>query len=266
MTMMEAQGARVAVLHPEEVDLLCAFAGVGAPFPVRIRSRGATEVERRAGFAQARARLAQRGLAGAEGPRGVAADFVYLLRQGGGALDIVVSRRGATSGAVVLAHRDDAVLVEQDMDRTNGAVRLMAMGVRDAVDGLLRLVPEHGAALAAPFSVPRAAVERVHQAILAAPGRLGNDELDRLRAAHGLDDQTSRRMVSHLQPVLGNGQVGVAVLRGAAGGWVRTGDELRWLDTARGRFRLGAGDWMSVNPLGPEELRSTVRTMAGELW
>ena len=263
---MLTHSARIAVLHPEEVDLLCVFAGVPAPFPVRIRSRGETEAERRVGFGQARARLAGRGLAGPDGPRGVAADFVHLLRQGGGALDIVVAQRGKASGAVVLAHREDAVLVEQDMDRTNGAVRLMAMGVRDAVDGLLRLVPEHTAPMAAPFSVPRVALERVHQAIMAAPRPLGPDDLDRLRAAHGIDDQTARRMVTHLQPVLGNGQAGVAVRRGLTSEWVRSGEELRWLDTARGRFRLGGGEWMSVNPIGPEELRAEVRALAAELW
>ncbi|GAA4447557.1 hypothetical protein GCM10023148_53800 [Actinokineospora soli] len=256
---------RIAVLHPEEVDLLCAFAGVPAPFPIKIRSRGATDEERRAGFAQARSRLQARGLAGHEGPRGVAADFVHLLRQGGGALDIVVAQRGKASGAVVLAHRGDAVLVEQDMDRTNGAVRIMALGVHDAVDGLLRHVPEHVVPMAAPFSVPREALNRVHKAIMGAE-RLSADDLDRLRAAHGLDDQVARRMVTHLQPVLGNGQAGVAVRRGQAAEWVRSGDELRWLDSARGRFRLGDGEWMSVNPIGPEELRAEVRALAGELW
>ncbi|MFC5287319.1 ESX secretion-associated protein EspG [Actinokineospora guangxiensis] len=262
--MTSMQSARAAVLHPEEVDLLCAFAGVGAPFPVRIRSRGATEEERRAGFGQARARLQSRGLAGHGGPLGVAADFVHLLRQGGGALDLVVTRRGKASGAVVLAHRDSAVLVEQDMDRTNGAVRLLGLGVRDAVDGLLRLVPDHPAPRAAPFSVARSALDRLHQAIVSSPGTLGPDDLDRLRAAHGIDDQTARRMVSHLQPVLGNGQTGAAVRRGT--GWVRGGEELRWLDSARGRFRLGTGEWMSVNPIGPDELRAEVRAMAGQLW
>ncbi|MGW5054185.1 ESX secretion-associated protein EspG [Actinokineospora sp. NPDC004072] len=255
---------RIAVLHPEEVDLLCTFAGVAAPFPMRIRSRGETEEERRAGFAQARARLDKRGLAGPDGPRGVAADFVHLLRHGSGALDLVVTRRGKAAGAVVLAQRDEAVLVEQAMDQTNGAVQLLALPVRDAVDGLLRHVPAHPAPMAAPFSVPRAALDRVHQAIVAAPRPLGPDDLDRLRAAHGLDDQTARRMVTHLQPVLGNGQAGVAVRRGT--GWTRAGEELRWLDTARGRFRLGDGPWMSVNPLGPDELRAQVRALAEELW
>ncbi|MGX7825148.1 ESX secretion-associated protein EspG [Actinokineospora sp. 24-640] len=267
-TERDRGGARVAVLHPEEVDLLCAFAGVAAPFPVRIRSRGETEAERRAGFSRARARLAGRGLADHGGPRGVAGDFVHLLRQGGGALDLVVARRGRVAGAVVLAHREDAVLVEQDMDRACGPVRLLALPVRDAVDGLLRLVPDHPAAMAAPFSVSRTALERVHQAILTAPGPLNPDDLDRLRAAHGLDDQTARRMVTHLQPVLGNGQAGIAVRRGLAEEWTRTGEELRWLDTARGRFTLagGAAEWMSVNPFGPDDLRAGVRALAGELW
>jgi hypothetical protein len=76
-------------------------------------------------------------------------------------------------------------------------------------------------------------------------------------------------MVTHLQPVLGNGQAGAAVRRGYTGEWTRSGEELRWLDSVRGRFRLvdtPGSDWMSVNPFSRDELRAAVRAMARELW
>ncbi len=264
-----------ASLHPAEMDLLCTFAEVSPPFPLRVPAYGSTTAERRLMFQRARAGLDERGLADHRGPRGVAADFVHLLRDGSGSMDIVVARREQVRGALVLAQRDEALLVSQDMRGQAGRVHLLALSVRDAVDRLLAMVPDLAPAMAAPFSLPRRSLDQVHRAILAAtdqdgaPRRLGADELDRLLRTHGIDEQTARRMVTHLQPVLGNGQAGVAVRRGYADEWTRSGEELRWLDTARGRFRLAGGtlgDWMSVNPLTRDELRGELRGLARELW
>ncbi|HVK25546.1 MAG TPA: ESX secretion-associated protein EspG [Actinokineospora sp.] len=254
-------------LHPAEIDLLCSFGEVAPPYPLRVSSVGASLDERRNMFRTARARLAERGLADHRGPRGVAADFVHLLRDGAGALDLLVARKGSVARVLVLARREDALLVNQD--GADGPVHLRALSLHDAVEQLQRLVPEHEAAMAAPFSVPRRAVEQVHREILAARDRLSADDLDRITQRHGLDEQTARRMATHLQPVLGNGQAGVAVRRGFADEWTRSGEELRWLDTARGRFRIAGGtltDWMSVNPFSRDELRAELRTLAAELW
>ncbi|MGQ0838251.1 ESX secretion-associated protein EspG [Actinokineospora sp.] len=267
--------AASAWLHPSEVDLLCTFAEIAPPFPLTVHPHGATAAERRALFRTARAELAAKGLADQRGPRGVAADFVHLLRDSVGALDIVVARRDHVRGALVLAQRGEALLVSQDTSGPDGHVHLLAVSVRDAIEHLLHLVPALDAALAAPFSVPRSALDRIHRDVLAATGpdgsprRLTGDEFERLLRAHGLDDQLARRMVTHLQPVLGNGQAGVAVRRGYADEWTRSGEELRWLDTARGRFRLAGGtltDWMSVNPMAADELRGELHALAGELW
>ena len=62
--------------------------------------------------------------------------------------------------------------------------------------------------------------------------------------AHGIDDRVTRRMVSHLQPVLGNGQAGVArrddsedqwqrAARSCAG-WTRNAAATAWPATTRG--------------------------------
>ncbi|WP_169735351.1 ESX secretion-associated protein EspG [Actinokineospora inagensis] len=261
------RGGAQALLHPAEVELLCTFAEVAPPFPLRINALG----DRRAAFGVARAELAARGLADGRGPRGVAGDFVHLLRDGAGALDLMVARRGQVRGALVLAQRDEALLVRQEIGAPGARVHLLALSLHDAVDHLVGAVPELDAAMAAPFSLPRRALDQVHREIQVATERdrrLGGDEVDALLRRHGIDDATARRMTTHLQPVLGNGQAGVAVRRGYADEWVRGSAEVRWLDTARGRFRLADGDdeWMSVNPLGREELRSELRTLAADLW
>ncbi|WP_424184394.1 ESX secretion-associated protein EspG [Actinokineospora sp. G85] len=254
-----------AWLDPAEVDLLCAFAKVRPPFPLKIKPQGTTVGEQRARYAEARARLAAQGLAGARGPRGPAADLVRLLETGVGVVDVLVARRGRSLGALVLAERDDALLLTQA--GAGGRVHLLSLRTHTVLDHLLALVPDHPAALAAPFSLPRRALDSAHRAIQGAGRPLSADELDRLLAEHGVDEQSARRLTTHLQPVLGNGQVGVAHPRGP--GWERGGPELRWLDTARGRFRLGGApgsEWMSVNPLSGDDLHLALRDLAGELW
>lgn len=254
-------------LHPAEVDLLCTFGEVAPPFPLTIRSHGATADGRRDVFRTARAELANRGLADHRGPQGIAAQFVHLLRDGAGSLDMIVARRGGVRGVLVLTKREVAVVVSQD--GADAPVQLLPLSTHDAVEHLLRMVPDLAPAMAAPLSLPRRAVDQARREILAGGSRrLSADEVDRILRRHGLDDATVRRMATHLQPVLGNGQAGVAVRRGYADAWTRSGDELRWLDTAKGRFRIAGGDadWMSVNPLTRDELRAELRTLAQKLW
>jgi hypothetical protein len=89
-----------------------------------------------------------------------------------------------------------------------------------------------------------------------------------LLAANGVDDRLARRLVTHLQPVRGNGQMGLATRAGYANRWQRVGAELRWLDTERGRFQLvegddaDGGDWLSVNPMHGNDLAAAVRGLA----
>lgn len=48
--------------------------------------------------------------------------------------------------------------------------------------------------------------------------------------------------------------------------WRRLGEELRWLDAERGRFKLtGGSEWTSVNPLFAIELSSAVRQLAAAI-
>jgi hypothetical protein len=248
-----------------EVDLLCAAAGSAPPFPLRVRQVGRTSTERRAVLRAAGERLAARGLADERGPLGVAEAFAYLLQNAGTTLDLVLATGGDVLGAVVLARQDLAVLVTQELG-TPDSVTMAELRLDDAVDELLWLIPKHDAAVAAPFSLPKAALDRVYQALRGRQGTpVGPDEWDGLLAAHGIDDRLARRLVTHLQPVLGNGQMGLATRGGYANRWRRAGAELRWLDTERGRFQLvdtDDGGWLSVNPMHGQDLAAAVRGLA----
>jgi hypothetical protein len=252
-----------APLHPVEVDLLCVFAEVEAPFPLEIPASGTSDVEQRSLFRSAREQLTARGLADENGPLGVAEDFVFLLRSCTGVLDMVLAKEEIFLAAAVLVHRDEALLVTQDLASEEQLVRMKAATLDEALDDLVRLVPRADAPLTAPFSLPRRAVESAFQALVDRDEPLAPQEIDELLREQGIDDRVVRRMVSHLQPVLGNGQVGVARRDETEDQWTRVGEELRWLDTERGRFRLaGDAEWMSVNPLPRDDIRATIRELA----
>jgi hypothetical protein len=249
-----------------EVDLLCAAAGVAPPFPLRVPSDGATSTERRAVLRAAGERLAARGLADERGPLGVAEAFVYLLKDVAVTLDLVLSVRADVFGAVLLTRQDLAVLVTQELSAPE-SVSMAEFRFDDAIEELLWLIPAHEAAMAAPFSLPKAALDRVYRALLARQDRpLGAAEWEELLSTHGIGDRLAQRLVTHLQPVLGNGQMGLAARGGYANQWRRTrAAELRWLDTRGGRFQLvdaEDGDWLSVNPMHGHDLAAAVRGLA----
>ncbi|HWM05791.1 MAG TPA: ESX secretion-associated protein EspG [Actinophytocola sp.] len=256
-----------------EVDLLCTFAEVEAPFPLDIPASGHTGLEQRMRFRDAREQMTDRGLADENGPLGVAEDFVYLLRSSTGVLDLVLTTEKQSLAIVLMTHRDESLLVTQELSDVDGVVRMKAVTLDEAVDHLMRLIPDLKAPLTAPFSLPRRAIEDAFNTMMArmptteggAPDPLMAGEIDELLSSHGIDDRVTRRMVSHLQPVLGNGQTGIARRDDSEDQWRRVGEELRWLDTERGRFRLAGDDtWMSVNPLPREEIRDELRRLAGQ--
>jgi hypothetical protein len=261
--------ARSAVaMGVAEVDLLCAAANSAPPFPLRVTSDGVTGTERRAVLRAAGERLAARGLADERGPLGVAEAFAYLLQDAPMTLDLVLSIGGDTIGVVLLVRQDLAVLVTQELSKPDN-VSMAELPFDDAVDELIGLIPDHDAALAAPFSLPKAALDQVYRALLRRQGRpLGVGEWEELLARHGVTDRLARRLVTHLQPVLGNGQMGLATRGGYANQWRRAGAELRWLDTEKGRFQLvdtDEGGWLSVNPLYGQDLAASVRGLARSL-
>ncbi|TDV47163.1 ESX secretion-associated protein EspG [Actinophytocola oryzae] len=251
------------LLHPVEVDLLCVFAEVEAPFPLEIPASGQSDVEQRALFGAAREQLTERGLADESGPLGVAEDFVFLLRSCTGVVDMVLAKEDITLAAAVLVHRDEALLVTQDLASPERMLRMKPATLDAALDDLVRLVPRAEAPITAPFSLPRQALDKAFAALVERGEPLTAPEVDEVLRSQGIDDRVTRRMVSHLQPVAGSGQIGLARRDETEEMWTRMGEELRWLDTERGRFRLaGDAEWMSVNPLSRDDLRAEVRTMA----
>lgn len=278
---------RGEILHPVEVDLLCTFAEVQAPFPLEIPSVGETDVERLVMFTGAREQLTERGLADENGPLGVADDFVYLLQKATGVLDLVLSQESRMLGAAVLTYRNEALLVTQDATDPDRMVRMKPLTLDDAIDDLVNLIPTLDPMVSAPFNLPRKALESAYRTMLerlpaepdgandpsgmdrtieiVQPKPLPAEEIDELLRSKGIDERVARKMVSHLQPVLGSGQAGVAKRDETEDQWNRAGDELRWLDTPRGRMRLAedGDEWISVNPLPLEEIRTGLRRLAG---
>ncbi|HEV7648025.1 MAG TPA: ESX secretion-associated protein EspG [Actinophytocola sp.] len=262
--------ARSAVpIGAAEVDLLCSAANAAPPFPLRIPSFGTTIHDRRFALKLASEQLSARGLADERGPLGVAEAFAYLLQECTLALDMVLSVGTDVMGAVLLARQDIAVLTTQQLTGDE-PLRMAELRLDDAVDELIGFVPPHEAAMTSPFSLPTGALDRVHRALVERRerGTVTPAEWADLLGRHGIDDRTARRLVSYLQPVLGNGQVGLATRAGYAMEWRRVGNELRWIDTEKGRFQLVAGsddDWTNVNPMHSADLSAAVRRMAGEL-
>lgn len=264
---MELQSTLGEPLLPVEVDLLCTFAEVEAPFPLDVPPSGMTGTEQRMRFRAAREQLTDRGLADENGPLGVAEDFVFLLRSSTGVLDLVLATEKLDLAVALLTHRDESLLVTQQLSDPDGVIRMKAVTLDEAVNDVMKLVPRVEAPRTAPFSLPRRAIEEAFTSMTSgdAAESLSGQELDELLNRHGIDDRITRRMVTHLQPVLGNGQAGVARRDDSEDQWQRTGEELRWLDTDRGRFRLAGDDaWMSVNPLPRDEIRAELRKLAGQ--
>jgi hypothetical protein len=261
-------GARPAVpVAPEEADLLCAAANCPPPYPLRIPDHGRTVLERRTVLRAAGERLAARGLADERGPLGVAEAFAHLLQDATLALDVQLCVGTDVFAAVLLARRGLAVLTTQRLTGDDPTLRMVELSLDDAVDELLEVIPAHPAALVAPFSLPSGAIGRLYRE-LRTRRDLEPSEWDELLTAHGVTDRLARRLVTHLQPVLGNGNAGLATRGGYAGAWRRAAGEVRWLDTERGRFQLVPaedGEWMSVNPMRPADLAGALRRLAGSL-
>ncbi|GAA2972002.1 ESX secretion-associated protein EspG [Actinokineospora diospyrosa] len=263
-------------LHPVEVDLLCAFAEVQPPFPIEVPATATSEDERGALYRAAAEELAARGLADEDGPLDVAEEFVHLLRSCTGVLDVVVNGPAGTLGIAVLVVRDEALVLTQDQADPHGLIRMWAATLDEALGRVSRMIPRADAPLTAPFSLPLRPLEEAFAVMLSrlpepdqpgSPNPMSQGEIDDLLRAHGIDDRVARRMVAHLQPVLGNGQSGVAVRDDTEDQWRRVGAEIRWLDTARGRYRLAAvsgedGSWLSVNPLSQDDLLAGLRSLA----
>ena len=213
-----------------ELDLLAAHAGARFPFPLRVPEFGRIEGEREVLLAGAGVTLRVRGLAGERGPLGVAAEVVRALREYRGTVDLVLAAPDSAVGAVAMVYRSWALLCTQPLTGDPAAlVRVRRVAQTALADELLAMLPEVAAAQVMPITLPPSGAD---------PDVL--DDLDWL-----------------LPEVTGRGQLG-ATRRGTG----RTGTELSWLDSPRGRVRVDRtkDGWLSVNPLRHNEISPLAET------
>ena len=218
-----------------ELDLLAAHAGTRFPFPLRVPEFGRIEGERDVLLAAAGVTLRARGQASERGPIGLAAQVVTALREYRGTVDLVLAGPDTVVGAVAMVYRSWALICSQPLTRDPAAlVRVRRVAQIALADELIGMVPELASAQAMPVTVP--------------PNGADPDVLDQLAAV--------------LPEVTGRGQLGAT--RRAAGAATRSGTELSWLDSPRGRVRVDrtADGWVSVNPLRQNELRYTLDELA----
>jgi hypothetical protein len=219
-----------------ELDLLAAHAGVRFPFPLRVPEFGRIAGEREALLAAAGVTLRSRGLAGERGPLGVAAEVITALREYRGTVDLVLTGPAGTLGVVAMVYRSWTLICHQPLtgNRPTDGVRIRRAAQNALADELLTMVPQVRPAVVMPITVPPDGAE------LAAVDELG----------------------VVLPELTGSGQLGAT--RHDNAGTTRSGTELSWLDSLRGRTRVNRTEdgWLSVNSLRQNEMRSTLHTMA----
>jgi hypothetical protein len=241
-----------------ELDLLATFAGARPPFPLQVPSFGRVRPERELLLGAAGDTLRLRGLADGDGPLALADRLVALLARRRGAVDLVLGGPGWESGAVAMADRAGAVLCLQRFNPDEHHIVDAYQVERDALaEELYALVPQLSGGSAIPIRLPLRAMRAAHQVLTRADGDLHGVLRD-----GGVDPAAASKLASMLHPLEGYGQMGVT-RPGADGEDVRVSDELSWIDTPAGRYRVGSADgWVSVNPLHPDELVAVLRDFA----
>jgi ESAT-6 protein secretion system EspG family protein len=215
-----------------ELDLLATHAGARLPFPLRVPEFGRIAGERDVLLAAAGSTLRTRGLASERGPLGVAAEVVTALGEYRGTVDLVLAGPDTVVGAVAMVYRSWALICGQPLTGDPAAVvRVRRVAQTALADELIGMVPELAPASAMPITLPSSGADP--------------DVLDQLAVV--------------LPEVTGRGQLGAT--RRLAG---RTGTELSWLDSPRGRVRVDrtADGWVSVNPLRQNEMRFALDELA----
>jgi hypothetical protein len=221
-----------------ELDLLATHAGARFPFPLRVPEFGRIEGERAVLLAAAGATLRGRGLAGERGPVGPANEVVTALREFRGTVDLVLAAPDAVVGAVAMVYRSWALICGQPLTGDPAAPVLVRRVAQNALaDELIGMVPEVAPAHAMPITLPPDSVNHADPAVLEELGGL-------------------------LPELTGRGQLGAT--RRVAGAVTRSGTELSWLDSPRGRVRVdrAADGWMSVNPLQCNNIRFALDDLA----
>ncbi|RZS44246.1 ESAT-6 protein secretion system EspG family protein [Herbihabitans rhizosphaerae] len=241
-----------------EFDLLATFAGVEAPFPLRVPSFGRIDEEREVLFGAASHTLAARGLAEESGPLDIAAELVDALRHRTGTVDMVLIGTGMPVGVVAMVAGPTAVLCRQALDDDpSGFVDVRTVRSTAVAAELAGMLPKLAGASTMPIRLPTASVVAGGKALTRAGKPPSDDSLRRVLATSGIEQVELESLVTAVPSLAGRGQAG-ATRRSAPGADRRVGRELSWLDGPKGRVRVDNQDsWVSVNPLRPDEVRAT---------
>jgi EspG family len=247
-----------------ELDLLATFAGARPPFPLQVPSFGRVQPERELLLGAAGDTLQARGLADEDGPLALADRLVTLLAGRRGAVDLVLGGPGWESGAVALADGMGAVLCLQRFNPDEHHIVDAYCVDRDALaEELFALVPRRSGGAAMPIRLPLRAMRAAHDVLTSATGDV-QATVYQVLSDGGVDAASANKLASMLHPLEGYGQMGVTRPT-SKGEDVRVSDELSWLDTPAGRYRVSSVDgWVSVNPLHPDELFGILRDFASQ--
>jgi len=242
------------LLTPVEVDFLWESAGLGElPYPLRIRSHGATEDERSMLRRSTLEGLAARGLADGRGrPEPHIEDYFGVLAQPELSLDAVqliapdarplLAIAGALGGQGLLAVQDTRGLHLQPCP---------ADGLASAIVSLLPGAPRGSEK---SITVPK-------EQLTGGPGQRHGNGGERSSADE--DRKALARLLA--QPRLRGGQIG-ANARSRMGGRTRT-PVLAWFDTESGRYLTQATpgrdgrDWVTIAPADAATLRHRLGEM-----
>jgi hypothetical protein len=246
-----------------ELDLIATFAGADFPFPLRIPSFGRIAGEREVLFATAGHTLFLRGLATDREPIGPAAELVTALREYRGTVDLVLTDAEGTHGVVALVYRSWAMICDQRLDGDLAStVRVRRVPETALVGELLALVPEVAPARSMPISLPARAVHTAVRLIEdVEEDREKERRLRELVRDSGGDPDVLDQLVGLLPELTGRGQLGATRRTGES---VRTGTELSWLDSPKGRVRVdrATDGWVNVNPLRQATVRFAIEDLA----
>lgn len=250
---------RAELLTPLELDFLWESFGAGElPYPLRLRSHGATVDERAQLRGQVLAGLAQRGVADGRGrPEPHIEDFFETLATAEVSVDSVhLGAPGAPPLLAVASSLGGAGLLTVQDERGFHFQPIPADGL---VSGIVSLFPPASRGSEKSITVPLAELV----------GGSGADFLQRRPSAGtgwpNADDD--RKALSRLQaqPRLRGGQLG-ANARNRMGGKTRA-PVLSWFDTESGRYLTQAShghdgrDWITVAPADAAALRHRLGEM-----
>ncbi|WP_158887554.1 ESX secretion-associated protein EspG [Amycolatopsis anabasis] len=249
--------AKAELLTPLELDFLWESTGAeDLPYPLEVRSHGATLDERASLRSQTMAALAQRGLVGPGGrPEPHIEDFFEVLAGAEVSLDEVhiTAPHAKPLLAVASALNGRGLLVVQD-ERGFHFQPTAPDGLASAIVSLLP---------AAPRGTEKSITVPLEQLLSGS----GVDFLQR-RAGDGrtsADEDRKALARLHAQPRLRGGQIG-ANARGRMGGRYRA-PVLSWFDTDTGRYFTQATsghdgrDWITIAPADAATLRRRLGEM-----